>query len=201
MAFLALALAWSILFEPINRAVFGVVYAKCFDERLDVIYDDRLRPISEGPEISWARWIWTSVIFVAVTTLAFSFPRVANALMPPAPAKCGIEAPCEISPDIWCKSARKDCETKAKKDCKQGDQTCLDHASDSCKLQYQTCELSRKDHCRSARKDCETEAHRDCKPGTSHANPLLKRRWPSAKLSLKNAKEPLIRVPRISHAN
>lgn len=41
VAFLALALGWSILFEPINRALFGLLYDRAFRDHLDVLYPTR----------------------------------------------------------------------------------------------------------------------------------------------------------------
>jgi hypothetical protein len=41
IAFLALALGWSILFEPINRALFGLVYDSAFRHHLDLLYPMR----------------------------------------------------------------------------------------------------------------------------------------------------------------
>jgi hypothetical protein len=40
IAFLTLAIAWSLLFEPINRAVFGWVYDRGFDDQLDYVWWD-----------------------------------------------------------------------------------------------------------------------------------------------------------------
>jgi hypothetical protein len=58
VAFLSLALGWSLLFDPINRAVFGYFYEVSFDDQLDYARGDR-KPLfvytgtKTSPTILW----------------------------------------------------------------------------------------------------------------------------------------------------
>jgi hypothetical protein len=70
IAFLALAFGWSILFEPINRALFGYIYDGGFDDRLDILYyESRHPPVPRPPEYR----SWNLAIFFGVVILLIGF--------------------------------------------------------------------------------------------------------------------------------
>src|ERR1035438_1623945 len=62
VAFLSLALGWSLIFEPVNRAGFGYAYETSFDEQLDYARDDR-KPlfVYTKTQTSATKWWWLPV--------------------------------------------------------------------------------------------------------------------------------------------
>lgn len=91
VAFLSLALGWSLIFDPINRAVFGYAYETKFDDQLDYARDDR-KPIFVYPKTPTEpsnTWLLPALLgFVGVLLLVlFSDPR------PGASDLCTLSAP------------------------------------------------------------------------------------------------------------
>jgi hypothetical protein len=91
VAFLSLALGWSLIFDPINRAVFGYAYETKFDDQLDYVRDDR-KPIFVYPKTPTTPSKWwllpTLLGFLgALLLVLLSDPR------PAAPDLCTLSAP------------------------------------------------------------------------------------------------------------
>jgi hypothetical protein len=92
IAFLALALGWSLLFEPINRAVFGFAYESSFDDQLDYARDDR-KPLfvyprkKPSPSNLWILPVAVGLVGVVLLARLAGSPAVTSALCALSPVQ------------------------------------------------------------------------------------------------------------------
>lgn len=90
VGFLLLAFGWSILFEPINRAVFGIVYDNAFNDPLDLVWSSR-NPRFPRPDAVPSR---ASIISVAVVVVVLALLLVftqSNLRSSPGPDACTLQ--------------------------------------------------------------------------------------------------------------